>query len=103
MRWVNLTNHDINLKIKGGYLCIPPSGFHSRLKGNKQDLHVLVGGVKVYRQNTQVNLPEPEHGVAYIVSGICWEQMPHRKDLFKPHNVETVDGFTYAKGLVGRT
>lgn len=85
MKFVNLTPHTINIMHgEEEVLTLAPSGHVARVE---QHLHPIdsVGGINVAMVETgQIqNLPEPEEGVAFIVSGMV-EAQADRNDVYSP-------------------
>lgn len=84
----NLTPHTVNLLINGEFVEYPPEGVVPRI--STQEVPIEGGypfeAVKVLYGDIQ-DLPDPEEGVALIVSKMCADARPHRKDLWYPTNL----------------
>lgn len=83
---VNLTPHQINI-VQGSEVCsVPPSGVVARCEQQEKFIGKLEGAIPVTRlaMGEVQDLPEPKHGVTYIVSHIVLQKCPDRKDLVKP-------------------
>ena len=85
VRFINLTPHEIKIITEGGELSIPPSGTIARVKTIERDAGTLAGIPVVSRQFGEVeNLPDPEEGIAYIVSALVLEAAKGRDDVYAP-------------------
>ncbi len=82
----NLTPHNIVVRNDDGTdTVVEPAGMIARVSVVSELLTVL-GGVKIYttKYGEVVNLPAPEDGVYYIVSGMVKAAAPFRTDLVSP-------------------
>lgn len=93
MKLVNLTPHDVIIRLPGGDRVIPASGTVARVTTS----HVPAGtidGVPVYTQTYgQIEgLPEPRDGVIYIVSAIVLEAAKKlgRTDVVAPDTARAI-------------
>lgn len=83
---INLTAHTINEVTTGAV--IPTSGRVARVKTSTiKDTEFL--GYPIFKTTfgEVEGLPEPEEGVMYIVSALCMNACPDRKDLLAPGNL----------------
>jgi len=84
----NLTPHPITLRGEGGDVTIPPSGVVARVSSIPGQA-VPVEGLPVPVQPAPVwgpveGLPDPQPGVALIVSGLVRGHCSGRTDVFSP-------------------
>ena len=81
--FINLTPHNICEVTTG--LSLPPSGVVARVAVSNTVVDVI-NGVEIYATTygDVVDLPEPQLGVYYIVSGMVLAARPDRKDLLAP-------------------
>lgn len=81
---VNLTPHNINIKINGGEVVLPASGKVARVAVIREQIGT-VAGIPVYKSfmGELIGLPDPVEGTGYIVSLLVKTSL-HRKDLFSP-------------------
>lgn len=99
-KFVNLTDHPIQLLHKGKFIEIPKSGIVT-----KTNYEVLEQGVrKTFKYNYVVGLPGPEENTYYIVSALTLNGVrklhPERTDVVAPFKVQKYDnGVTYCEGL----
>lgn len=92
MEFVNLTPHPITLRTFEGDLIVDltvaPSGQVARVAQFPSEVIVLAGFpvpvVTAPRFGAVEGLPEPEGGVAYIVSGLVLAHTSDRGDVFAP-------------------
>jgi len=85
MRFVNLTPHKITIKSKKGDIEVPPSGTIARVTTIEEVVAEVDGISIIKREFGEVEgLPEPENGVAYIVSSLVLGAVKGRKDVFAP-------------------
>ena len=90
MEFVNLTPHPITLRTAdGGDLTVAPSGQVARVAQHPSETVHLPGFplpiLTAPRFGAVEGLPEPEGGVAYIVSGLVLAHTPSdRGDVFAP-------------------
>ncbi len=90
VEFLNLTPHPICLRTAdGGDLTIPPSGQIARVAQHPSETLYLAGFpvpvVTPPRFGAVEGLPEPEGGVAYLVSGLVLSHTPSdRGDVFAP-------------------
>lgn len=81
----NLTPHAVRLLVNGEYVEYPPDGVVPRVA----TLELPIEGdfpfeaVKVVYGDVQ-DLPDPEEDVLLIVSKMCADARPHRRDLWYP-------------------
>ena len=85
VRIINLTPHTVTI----AGLSVPPDGRIPRLREETRTVgHVEVDGHTLPVTETTLGalegLPDPEDGVAYIVSRMVAEAAPHRHDLYFP-------------------
>ena len=85
MKLVNLTPHAIHI----GALTIPPSGTVARASEQYVDLDpITVDGhevpIRLVTYGDLTGLPEPQAGVAYIVSSIAAQAAAGRTDVLVP-------------------
>ena len=83
--FVNLTPHVINVIGEGGTTVIPTAGTVARVSVNYTTLRVE-GGAEMLRPEfgEVLDLPEPQEGVIYIVSGMVRSAVPDRLDVVSP-------------------
>ena len=88
MNVVNLTPHEINVY---GMETVPqwtypPSGTVARATETREELPTLIPGMPVYRMSFGgvENLPEPQEGTIYLVSGLVLSRCAGRDDVFAP-------------------
>lgn len=85
MKIKNMTPHSVNLLINGEYVEYPPCGVVPRIS----TIEVPIEGdypfeaVTVKYGDIQ-DLPDPEADVILIVSKMCADSRPHRRDLWYP-------------------
>lgn len=79
----NMTPHSVNLRINGEYVEYPPCGVVPRVSAIELPIEgdFPFEAVKVEYGDVQ-NLPDPEEGVLLIVSKMCADARPHRRDLW---------------------
>lgn len=85
-QFINLTPHKINVIHDGKeVLTLEPSGVVARCKADTVIL-CFVNGVPITKTvfGEAEGLPEPKHGVYYIVSAIVKNANPNRPDLLVP-------------------
>lgn len=102
MRLINLTPHVIRVVLNEQILEIPPSGIVARVTVATSVVGTIeVDGVQIpihaHRYGEVENLPPPQEGVLYIVSGRVLEAASGRHDLVAPDTspqnvVRTSDG-----------
>ena len=81
----NLTPHALNLKINGEYVEYPPDGKVPRLS----TVEVPIEGDFPFEAVTVEygdirDLPDPEEGIILVVSKMCADARPERRDLWYP-------------------
>ena len=84
---INLTPHAIVVRVDGGDITFPPSGKVARIKEkNVPPTRSQIFGFPVAGKTAfeaVVDLPEPEEGKIFIVSGMVAAQV-NRADVFSP-------------------
>ena len=81
----NLTPHQIKILLGGGAFTFDPSEQCARIIINEKEGSPLMGIPVSYVDHGEVvELPEPEHGTAYIVSQMVAQARKDRGDLFFP-------------------
>ena len=85
MKIRNLTPHAINLLVNGEYVEYPPDGIVPRVSSVELPIEgdYPFEAVKVEYGDVQ-DLPEPEEGVVLVVSKMCADARPFRRDLWYP-------------------
>lgn len=88
MKLVNLTPHPINL----GSITLEPAGPAPRCATiTTQRDPLTIGGVTIPVEEISIGdvagLPEPQEGLAYIVSRVVAEAAPERRDLYIPNRL----------------
>jgi len=97
---VNLTNHDIVVRVSSTEKVIKPSGMMIRLDEKRIEAEPIDGIPTCYKQWGSAHLPEQKEGVYYIVSSLVANAFPDRTDLVVPETKKDADGRTYAISLV---
>ena len=88
MKAINLTPHAIT--VCG--VIIQPSGIVARVAATTVNAgETIIDGVRIHVNRVEYgmveNLPEPEHGTIYIVSGLVAGRCKDRDDVFYPGNL----------------
>lgn len=86
MQLINLTQHIINIYLPSGEIrIVQPSGQVARVSTTEIPLSPL-GDIPVAarKKGRAEGIPDPQEGVAYIVSGMVLEAVPERSDVFAP-------------------
>jgi len=87
MKFKNLTPHVLNVLDEEGnpVMEIPPSGEIARVSVSYRKIEE-VNGIPIFSAHYGeiVNLPEPEPGTYFIVSGMVKSTIPNRLDVFSP-------------------
>lgn len=110
MRIVNLTQHPVTLLDVDDpmrHIEVPPTGVSIRVQSDiNTDEVIEVDGIRIplisVHDRKVLNLPDPEEGVLYIVSGLVAAEV-HRPDVVSPARVvrDPIDGRTRgAKALM---
>jgi hypothetical protein len=87
---INLTPHDVTLRLPSGEeMVIPASGQVARVVSDASPVMCEVRGIPVpvalpSAPRLVEGLPPPEEGVAYIVSQVVRAQVPMRNDVYSP-------------------
>lgn len=85
MKFRNLTPHTINVHTPNGVRTFEPDGTVARVSTTTVECTDVDGIPTVQTFPGEVQgLPEPEEGVAYIVSGMVLNAIPFRYDVFAP-------------------
>ena len=96
-KFINLTNHPINIITPNGLKVIEPSGQITRVQ---YDIEAIdeVEGIPIVEiiYNKIVGLPEPEPNTYYIVSSTVKNATLNRKDVITLYSVKRKDGKPYA-------
>lgn len=105
MQFKNLTKHAICLSLPetGHLLTIPPSGVVAMVMMEEVELmmtEILSDGAKfpiIRREPGEINLPDPEPGICYLVSSMVLDALKAsgsvRKDIFAPDTGATAIRF----------
>lgn len=82
----NLTPHELNIfSDDGKVVSIPPSGRVARVAQTREQRGTIDGLAVTYSTFGDVEeLPEPQDGVIYVVSGLVLSAVPDRADVFAP-------------------
>lgn len=103
MNFVNLTPHAITIrKTDGSDEVIPPSGKVARVDEMPNKIEREVNGIPVLGKSKfgdVIELPEPQDGFSYIVSGMVAERVS-RIDVFSPATGPKDDAVRNEKGHV---
>ena len=99
VKLINLTPHNINLKVNGETIVIEPAVSKSELPRLKETIKKLedieVNGYKVpitvKEFEEAYNIPEPKEGVYYIVSALIAKALK-REDFIVPNTVRDESG-----------
>lgn len=93
MKYVNLTEHDVNLYLESGVFTFKPEREVCRVDV-KNKLVANHDGVLIMsvEYGEVQNLPEPEADVLFIVSGLARAACPNRFDLVSPGDLVRKDG-----------
>ena len=85
MNIVNLTPHDIVVRVDGQDITYPASGQQARLSTDSVQVGTLLG-VPVDRdtKGTVTGLPDPKPDTVYLVSGQILDNLAGRQDVFAP-------------------
>lgn len=87
MQFINLTPHSLSIRNEAGeeILSLPPSGQVARVAEQREAIGLLAG-IEISRASYGAveGLPEPQPGVAYIVSGMILAACQDRPDVFAP-------------------
>lgn len=83
---INLTPHKLNIRTSDNNFMELASSGVVRVKSERQFLGTHEGGVKMYTTSfgEVEGLPEPVHGVIFVVSLLVKQACPKRKDLASP-------------------
>lgn len=82
----NHTPHDLTVTARGRTRVYKRCDPEVRVTENPLDGGTLDGfPVQIVGMGEVKNLPEPEEGVAFLVSMFTCQRAPHRRDLFYPH------------------
>lgn len=81
----NMTPHGVNLRVNGEYVEYPPCGVVPRVSSVELPIEgdFPFEAVKV-EYGDVFDLPDPEEGVILIVSKMCADARPARRDLWYP-------------------
>ena len=85
MSIINLTPHTINIILPDGKVDIPASGTVARVSSHVEEVGVI-DGIPVVRTvyGFVEDLPDPQDGVIYVVSGLVAGRCPDRQDVYVP-------------------
>jgi hypothetical protein len=85
MNIINLTPHGVTIHGGDTPITLPPSGQVARITMVREQAGTLCG-VPVYRSTPGpvMGLPEPQAGVALLVSALVRLALPGRADLYSP-------------------
>ena len=87
MKIINLTPHAFTLCNEAGEVVrvIPPTAPAARVSSSSRIIGDC-GGVPVTETDfgPVEGLPDPQEGTAYIVSLLVQQQVPHRRDVYRP-------------------
>jgi len=87
MKFKNLTPHTLNIldREENPVMEIPPSGEVARVFVSYRKVEEI-NGIPIFSASYGeiVNLPEPEPGTCFIVSGMVKSAVPNRLDVFSP-------------------
>jgi len=99
---VNLTTHTVKIVKDGGEIIeIPPSGQVARVELSYKEID-NVDGIPIIeiQYGDVIGLPKPQEGVYYVVSSVCKNAVPDRKDVLALFQVQRQKGEPFlAKGF----
>lgn len=93
MKFINLTNHFVNVqKVNGEILDIPPCENPAKVEYDIENSGVE-GDINIVKRKYKypINLPEPREGVRYIVSLPVASMAQDRTDLLIPQHIVWTD------------
>lgn len=84
-KFVNLTPHDLTIRVNGKDIVIPKSGTVARVSVN-QDVVGDIDGIPLVanRYGDVVELPDPQPDTVYIVSSMVLAAVKDRSDVVAP-------------------
>ena len=96
-KFINLTNHPINIITPNGLKTIEPSGQIARAQYDIKTIDE-VAGIPVVEivYNRIIGLPDPKPNTYYIVSSTVKNATLNRKDVITLYSVKRKDGKPYA-------
>jgi len=87
MQFINLTPHSINVYLNGQWNEYPASGQLARCAQETEQRGEINGiPVELNTFGAVEGLPQPQEGIAYIVSSLVLSRVPERADVFAPAN-----------------
>ena len=96
-KFINLTNHNINVITPKGLKTIEPSGQIARVQYGIKTIDEIAGiPIVEIVYNRIIGLPDPKSNTYYIVSSTVKNATLNRKDVITLYSVKRKDGKPYA-------